>query len=129
MKTVCPMRIECFTEKTFSIRVASRYGSWLTADVCELTRFAFNFAHNSFSLPVVRAVFRFLENVSKSSHGFECCFYVNFKARANKRNMLCKHVAFLCIPCWAMLHDVGIRCVQFETSQHMPTFLLFSGDR
>ena len=32
-----------------------------------------------------------------------------------------------------MLHDVGIYCVQFETSQtfsqHMPTFLLFSGDR
>ena len=38
-----------------------------------------------------------------------------------------QHVAFVCTPCWAMLHDAGIRCVQF--AQHMPTFLLFSGDR
>ena len=27
-----------------------------------------------------------------------------------------QHVAFVCPPCWAMLH-VGICCVQFETSQ------------
>ena len=26
-------------------------------------------------------------------------------------------------PCWAMLHDVGTRCVQFETSQTFcPTY-------
>ena len=28
-----------------------------------------------------------------------------------------QHVVFVCTPCWAMLHDVGVRCVQFETSQ------------
>ena len=45
------------------------------------------------------------------------------KARANERNMLCQHVAFVCTPCWAMLHDVGICCVQFETSQTFcPTY-------
>ena len=29
-----------------------------------------------------------------------------------------QHVAFVCTPCWAMLHDVGICFVQFETSQN-----------
>ena len=31
-------------------------------DVCELTRFTFDFVHNSFFLPIIRAVFRFLKN-------------------------------------------------------------------
>ena len=51
------------------------------------------------------------------------------KARANERNMLAttfwaQHVsAFICTPCCARLHDVGICCVQFETSQTFcPTY-------
>ena len=46
-----------------------------------------------------------------------------FKACANERNMLAQHVAFVCTPCCAMLHDVGICCVRFETSRtSFPTY-------
>lgn len=33
------------------------------AEVCEITRFTFNFIHSFFFLPDVRVVFRFLKNI------------------------------------------------------------------
>ena len=56
-------------------------------------------------------------------------FFAVVKARANWRTQhvaptcWAQHIAVVCTPGWAMLHDVGICCVQFETSQiFCPTY-------
>ena len=49
--------------------------------------------------------------------------YLALRVRVNECNKLAQHVAFFCTPCCTMLHDVGICCVQFESSQTFcPTY-------
>ena len=60
------------------------------------------------------------------------------KARANERKMLCQHVGHNILR--SFVHHVGLCCMMLAYvvsslkpvklfAQHMPTFLLFSGDR
>ena len=60
------------------------------------------------------------------------------KARANERNMLRQHVGYNMLR--SFVHHVGLCCMMLvyvafslkpvkRFAQHMPTFLLFSGDR
>ena len=60
------------------------------------------------------------------------------KARANERKMLCQHVGHNILR--SFVHHVGLCCMMLAYvvpslkpvklfAQHIPTFLLFSGDR
>ena len=72
------------------------------------------------------------------ARAFTVSEYKGLKARANERNMLCQHVGHNMLR--SFVHHVGLCCMMLAYvasslkpvklfAQHMPTFLLFSGDR